>query len=363
MIYKTALYTVNFAANLALLQGISCLFKVVPLKQKLRDFLIFILLGVLLFQLLAIVTDYMFIVPETILFHNTVLFLLCYFLMISLADQLLPGFFKYKHVFFAFLLATSLFNDAIILFMQRDDKIALLYSLVASNTGVQIFIMKALFAISGIVITLAFVLIVIKAAAAWKEREYTAVVAITIGFALCTIVAIVLILAGYLLPLKPVLLVGMTIISTAIMVNMLIVTRYPEFMNILEIEVEKTGYTKSVLTGLDINEKLHQLLRIMPESRPYLDEECSLKELALELDVTPHQLSELINDHLGINFNTFINRYRITEAQQMLIEEKDRSILSVAYAVGFSSKSAFYESFSKISGLTPKQYRDTHKLR
>jgi len=52
-----------------------------------------------------------------------------------------------------------------------------------------------------------------------------------------------------------------------------------------------------------------------------------------------------------------INQYRIKEAKKMLIEESERSVLSIAYAVGFNSKSSFYEAFSRFTGKTPVQYR------
>jgi len=41
----------------------------------------------------------------------------------------------------------------------------------------------------------------------------------------------------------------------------------------------------------------------------------------------------------------------------MLIEEKERSILSIGIAVGFNSNAAFTTVFSKITGITPSQYR------
>ena len=96
---------------------------------------------------------------------------------------------------------------------------------------------------------------------------------------------------------------------------------------------------------------------IMKEIRPYLDEECSLQQIAEDLEITPHQLSQLINEHLGVNFNAYINRFRIDAACKMLLEEKNRSVLSIAYAIGFNSKSSFYEAFSKNMGLTPKDFR------
>ena len=73
--------------------------------------------------------------------------------------------------------------------------------------------------------------------------------------------------------------------------------------------------------------------------------------------MTAHQLSQLLNEKLNVNFYTFINKYRIQEARRILTEEPDKSIIAIAYDVGFNSKSSFYEAFSKFTGKTPYRYR------
>jgi YesN/AraC family two-component response regulator len=95
----------------------------------------------------------------------------------------------------------------------------------------------------------------------------------------------------------------------------------------------------------------------MEEEKIFADEELTLKDLASELAISQHQLSQILNENLKKNFNTFINEYRIEEAKKMLIEEKERSILSIGIAVGFNSNTAFTTVFSKITGITPSQYR------
>ncbi|PJZ53466.1 helix-turn-helix domain-containing protein [Leptospira adleri] len=60
---------------------------------------------------------------------------------------------------------------------------------------------------------------------------------------------------------------------------------------------------------------------------------------------------------MGKSFHVFVSGFRIEEAKQMLLEEKDRSVLSIGLAVGFNSYSAFLRSFIKSEGITPKKFR------
>ena len=93
----------------------------------------------------------------------------------------------------------------------------------------------------------------------------------------------------------------------------------------------------------------------MEEERLYCDEDLSLPRLSEVLEVTSHQLSQFLNEHHNINFNNYINNYRINDAKKMLIGEPKRSTLSIAYAVGFNSYSVFYTAFKKETLLSPAQ--------
>ena len=46
--------------------------------------------------------------------------------------------------------------------------------------------------------------------------------------------------------------------------------------------------------------------------------------------------------------NTFINNYRIKEAQSIILEDEDFNIQQLALAVGYNSLSAFYKAWDKF---------------
>jgi len=121
----------------------------------------------------------------------------------------------------------------------------------------------------------------------------------------------------------------------------------------LPVRAEKKSYLK----GIDAEELNGHLTDLMKEEKKYRDDNLTLNSLAALLDITSHQLSEFLNERLNMNFNTFVNSYRIEEAKQILIGEPDSSITSIAYKVGFNSISSFYKFFKDETGMKPKEYR------
>lgn len=121
-------------------------------------------------------------------------------------------------------------------------------------------------------------------------------------------------------------------------------------------------YTKYRASGLKNEEKTSrkaQLLKYLDEDKPYLDSNLSLHQLAKELSIPPYQLSQLINESLNTNFFDLINEYRVQEFKRRIQDESYNhlSILGIAFDSGFNSKSGFYKSFRKLTGISPSQYK------
>ncbi len=117
------------------------------------------------------------------------------------------------------------------------------------------------------------------------------------------------------------------------------------------------AYAVSTLTRVDREAALARLRRVMEQDRAWLDENLSLSGLAALVELTPHQLSELINTQFQFGFARYVRGHRVEAARRMLLAEPTASVLAVGLAVGFTSQSTFYAAFREITGEVPGRYR------
>ena len=122
-------------------------------------------------------------------------------------------------------------------------------------------------------------------------------------------------------------------------------------------EAEAPRYIYSPLDEAERQALGQRLRELMETERAYLNPDLGLEDLAARLEVSPKLLSQVINGDLGQNFFDLVNRYRIEEARQLLLENKKRTILEIMYDVGFNSKSSFNTAFKKYTDMTPTAYR------
>lgn len=130
-----------------------------------------------------------------------------------------------------------------------------------------------------------------------------------------------------------------------------------------ELKVKEQRYLKSGLT-IEKTDDLHkELLLLMKTKKPYLKNELSLKEIAVELNIHPNYLSQVINEKIGKNFYDFVNEYRVNEFKNLIrnLDKQNFTMLALAYECGFNSKSSFNKYFRKSTGMTPSEFSKTVK--
>ncbi len=108
---------------------------------------------------------------------------------------------------------------------------------------------------------------------------------------------------------------------------------------------------------LELMKQVHDLMK---NQKVFKELDMTLETLSKQINANRNYLSKAINKTTGKNFNTFINEYRIKEAIKIMSDEKSDliSIDAIALEVGFNNRISFYQSFKKITGLTPSDFRN-----
>jgi len=191
----------------------------------------------------------------------------------------------------------------------------------------------------------------------WNSREIRSEVRLMAGLNMVSKVTTIGLAAGLVLG-RPSLVVAGGILLTFIHVVIFLASRrYPQFFQLLKREIKRKRYEKSLLSGVNTEVIYTRLMELMGEEELYKDMELNLKTVADLLAITPHQLSQFLNERINQDFRNFVNSFRVDEAKRQLAEHPDRGILEICFESGFNSKSTFNTVFKKQTGMTPREFR------
>lgn len=121
---------------------------------------------------------------------------------------------------------------------------------------------------------------------------------------------------------------------------------------------EITKYDKSALADSELKTIHAKLVLLMKQRKLFLTPDLTLKMLAEELDIHPNTLSQVINSVEQKNFFDYINTLRIQEFKERITlpDNHKYTLLSLAYACGFNSKTSFNRNFKNLTGQSPSEY-------
>lgn len=121
-----------------------------------------------------------------------------------------------------------------------------------------------------------------------------------------------------------------------------------------------SGYARSGLDTAQCAEIASALTRLMTDERLYVDNQFDLQALSDRSGWQPNYISQALNQGLQRNFFEFVNGFRVADAKRCLADSTDdRTVLDIALACGFGSKSTFNTVFKRITGMTPSQFRQS----
>jgi AraC-like DNA-binding protein len=116
-----------------------------------------------------------------------------------------------------------------------------------------------------------------------------------------------------------------------------------------------------VIEDGELRKKLELLIE---EKKIYRSEGLTIGELAEMLNEQEYKVRRLINGELGYrNFNDFLNNYRVKEACEILTDptQNRKTILEIAYSLGYQSIGPFNKAFKELKETTPTAYRKGSK--
>ena len=114
--------------------------------------------------------------------------------------------------------------------------------------------------------------------------------------------------------------------------------------NIIE-KKEKVAAYRGLVSPSMMDEMQEKIMNIIVMQKKYRDKDYSAKELATDIGTNTRYISAVVNVRFHMNYTSFVNKYRIDEASDM---------------VGFANRQSFYASFFRFMGCTPREYRLQH---
>lgn len=127
-------------------------------------------------------------------------------------------------------------------------------------------------------------------------------------------------------------------------------------------EVRKEGKknnSRQRFTDDEASSLAERLIAHMEVQKPFLDPDLTLKDLSAQVELNKYELTDLLNSHIGKNFFTFVNEFRVAEVIRKMEDPNyhQPTLMAIAYDCGFNSKSTFNSFFKQHTGLTPSEYK------
>ncbi|WP_242967887.1 response regulator transcription factor [Tepidibacter mesophilus] len=108
-------------------------------------------------------------------------------------------------------------------------------------------------------------------------------------------------------------------------------------------------------------ERLKCSNKIIEPALKYIEEnyreQILLEEVANISNISLYYFSKLFKKEMGMNFTTYVTKYKIEKAKKML-KNTDIAIVNIASELGYYECGYFTKVFKKIEGITPTEYRN-----
>jgi|GEM_PF-707876 len=124
-------------------------------------------------------------------------------------------------------------------------------------------------------------------------------------------------------------------------------------------------YQSSSLSDEERASIFNNVIGLMEEEQLFLEAKLQVQDIAQKLEVTPHRVSEAINEVAGKRFYDLVNGYRVAHFKELLKspDHKQFTVLALGLESGFNSKATINRIFKLQTGQTPREFQKAHRLK
>lgn len=124
----------------------------------------------------------------------------------------------------------------------------------------------------------------------------------------------------------------------------------------LQKKIPLTAY-QQVSMDCHKNKERNALLTFMMTE--YCNPDMDMDKVIQQLGMNRTKINNILKSEVGLTFNAYLNKLRLTEAARLLAENAEASIAEVAYSVGYNNASYFNRLFKAEYGCAPKAFKST----
>ena len=93
--------------------------------------------------------------------------------------------------------------------------------------------------------------------------------------------------------------------------------------------------------------------------RVHYDEKISLDDIAQHVYLSRTYLSSIFKEETGQSLFSYINSVRVDKSKRFLLDNSIR-LVDIAGLCGFEDQSYYTKVFKRMTGVSPKKFRDSH---
>ncbi|WP_299485085.1 AraC family transcriptional regulator [uncultured Allomuricauda sp.] len=145
------------------------------------------------------------------------------------------------------------------------------------------------------------------------------------------------------------------------MKSMVEIDHFSRFLSLLKLLKELSKQQKIKLSNFtypkeisdDHGERLRSVFDFVMQN---FDQEIKLENVAELVHMTPNAFCRFFKQRTNKTFFKFLIEIRVEHASQLLVNNKDLSVLEIAHLAGFNSISNFNRKFKQIKGVSPSSF-------